>query len=110
MPDRAPHFCVVPGCAVLTVARRCRAHAVEREHARPNYAIRRWYRTPRWKALRASILREQAYKCDACGAVSLAMDIDHHEKHDGDPARFWNRANLHALCRLCHQRKTQRGE
>ena len=61
MPARAPHFCVVPGCATLTTGRRCPRHAVAAEQARPNYALRRWYRTPQWKALRARILRDQAY-------------------------------------------------
>ena len=105
-----PHFCVVPGCAVLTTKRRCRAHAVDLEHARPNYALRRWYRTPRWKMLRAEVLREAAYQCNGCGQVVAALEVDHIVKHEGDLVQFWNRANLQALCRTCHQRKTQRGE
>ena len=109
MPDRAPHFCIVPGCAGLTTHRRCRQHAVEAEQARPNYAIRRWYRTPRWRALRAVVLRDQAYRCAECGQVLVALEIDHIVKHEGILARFWDRANLHALCRRCHGRKTQRG-
>lgn len=110
MPDPAPHPCVVPGCAALiTRGRRCRAHAVTAEHARPNYDVRRWYRTPRWKALRTRILREQAYRCADCKQVVAALEIDHIAKHEGDPARFWDRTNVQALCRPCHSRKTQRG-
>lgn len=110
MPDRAPHLCVVPGCGQFASGRRCRSHAVVAEQARPNYALRRWYRTPKWKALRAQILREQAYRCADCHQIVLHLEVDHVVKHDGDPRQFWNRANLQALCRTCHQRKTQRGE
>jgi 5-methylcytosine-specific restriction protein A len=111
MPDRAPHLCSVPGCAVLVMrGRRCAGHNVAAEQARPNYALRRWYRTPRWRALRARILRDQAYRCAACGQVVAALEVDHIAKHGGIPARFWDRGNLQALCRSCHQRKTQRGE
>jgi 5-methylcytosine-specific restriction protein A len=110
MPTQAPHFCVVPGCSTLTVRRRCLAHAVQTEHARPNYAVRRWYRTPAWKALRAQVVRDVGYTCAHCGNIMLRLEVDHIIKHEGDPRRFWNRANLQALCRRCHQRKTQRGE
>jgi len=110
MPERAPHFCVVPGCPELATKRRCRTHSVAREHERPNYATRRWYRTPAWKAMRARILREQAYRCADCHQIVLHLEVDHVVKHDGDPRQFWNRVNLQALCRRCHQRKTQRGE
>jgi len=110
MPNAAPHFCAVPGCSVLTTRRKCPAHAVIAEHARPNYALRRLYRTPQWKALRAKVLRDQGYGCAMCGLVVAALEVDHIVKHEGVSARFWDRANLQALCRRCHQTKTQRGE
>jgi 5-methylcytosine-specific restriction protein A len=83
---------------------------VQQEHARPNYDTRRWYRTERWKRLRTSVLVDHAYTCASCHHVELALEVDHIRKHDGDPARFWNRANLQPLCRTCHQRKTAKGE
>lgn len=111
MPDRAPHYCAVPGCAVLiSRGRRCLVHKVTAEHTRRNYDLRRWYRTPRWKALRARILVEQAYQCKACGQVNAQLEVDHIAKHGGIPARFWDRSNLQVLCRSCHATKTQRGE
>ncbi len=111
MPERAPHPCVVPGCgALITHGRRCAQHKVTAEHARPNYEVRRWYRTRRWSALRGRILRDQAYRCAGCGQVTATLEVDHIIKHGGIAARFWDRANLQALCRSCHQRKTQRGE
>lgn len=110
MAVQAPHWCAVPGCSVLTVAARCPAHAVALERSRPNVEIRRWYRTKRWKALRARVLADQAYRCADCGYVALALEVDHIVKHGGDPGSFWNRANLQALCSSCHSRKTKRGE
>lgn len=111
MPARAPHWCVVPGCGVLVLqGRRCARHALEAEQARPNVAVRRWYRTKRWRLMRARVVREQAYQCADCGQVVAALEVDHIVKHEGNPREFWNRANLQALCRSCHQRKTQRGE
>jgi 5-methylcytosine-specific restriction endonuclease McrA len=110
MPQRPPHRCPVSGCGQLTTGARCRTHTVAAEHARPNYALRRWYRTPQWKALRAQILRDAGYTCALCAKVELRLEVDHILKHDGVPARFWDRANLQALCRQCHSRKTQRGE
>jgi len=111
MPDRAPSFCVVPGCARFAEGRRrCRPHAVIVERARPNRDTRRWYYLAAWKAIRLEVLRDQAYACAACGQATETLEVDHIEKHDGDPIRFWDRANLQALCRTCHQRKTQRGD
>jgi len=110
MPDQAPHFCSVPGCPEVTTAPRCPAHAAQAEQARANYAVRRWYRTPRWKALRAQVLREAAYVCADCRQVVAQLAVDHVVKHGGDPRLFWDRANLQALCGRCHGRKTTRGE
>jgi 5-methylcytosine-specific restriction protein A len=110
MPARLPHFCAMPGCGALTLRRRCPVHELAAEQARPNIAVRRWYRTKEWRALRTRVLREQAYQCAACGQVAAGLDVDHIKRHEGLRARFWDRANLQALCRPCHSRKTQRGE
>ena len=104
------HLCAVPGCPALTHAARCATHAQQAEQARPNWTVRRWYRTARWRALRARVLRDACYSCAACGQVVTALDVDHKIRHDGDAGRFWDRGNLQALCRTCHQAKTQRGE
>lgn len=109
MPDRALHFCAEPGCSALTVAPRCPAHARAREQARPNVDARRRYHTARWRALRATVLREAAYQCATCRQVAVDLVVDHIRKHEGDARRFWDRANLQALCPACHGRKTQAG-
>jgi 5-methylcytosine-specific restriction protein A len=110
MPDAAPHWCVIPGCGVLTTRRRCPAHHVQAEQSRTNWEIRRWYRTPRWKALRLRLLRACGYQCSDCRTITPSLEVHHVTKHEADPVRFWDPANLIVLCRACHQRKTQRGE
>jgi len=110
MPDRSPHFCAEPSCGALTLARRCLAHAAGQERARPNVDVRRWYRTPAWSTLRRAVLLDAAYQCAVCRQITPRLEVDHIVKHHGDRARFWDRANLQALCRKCHQTKTQRGE
>jgi 5-methylcytosine-specific restriction protein A len=107
--NRPLQYCVQPGCSALVSRGRCPAHAVQQEHARPNYVVRRWYRTLRWERLRTQVLVDHAYTCADCSHVELELEVDHIRKHDGDPAQFWNRANLQPLCRTCHQRKTARG-
>ena len=76
-------------------------------------AIRRWYRTARWAALRARVLLEEPW-CPDCqaesGIVVQARDVHHVRKHQGDSALFWSRANLQALCHAHHAVRTGRGE
>jgi 5-methylcytosine-specific restriction endonuclease McrA len=98
-------FCVQPGCGVLVPRGRCAIHA----DARPNRDTRRWYYLARWSRLRDRVLREAAYTCAKCQHVELELEVDHIVKHHGDPARFWDRANLQPLCRSCHQSKTAQG-
>src|SRR5262245_12823912 len=99
-------YCIHPGCSQIVSRGRCARHAVQEEHARDNYAIRRWYRTARWTRLRTRVLREQTYACAQCGQVQLALDVDHIQPHRGDARLFWDRTNLQALCSPCHTRKT----
>ncbi len=111
MPDRPLSYCVVPGCSQRVVRGRCATHTRPRdEQARPNVDVRKWYRLKRWKLLRRGVLADAAYQCAACGVITVDLQVDHIRKHDGDPALFWDGANLQALCAPCHQRKTMRGE
>jgi 5-methylcytosine-specific restriction protein A len=82
----------------------------ERDANRRNVAIRRLYSTRRGELLRARVLVEAAYTCANCRRVVLDLDVDHVQKHDGHLARFWDYANLQALCRQCHRDKTMRGQ
>ena len=109
MPFRPLRACVYPGCSTRVTSGRCAPHAVSLEHTRPNRDVRKWYYTLQWSHLRKQVLVDAAYTCAQCGVIQAALEVDHIVKHDGNPAVFWNRANLQALCRTCHQQKTARG-
>jgi 5-methylcytosine-specific restriction enzyme A len=108
-------FCSEPGCGARVLYGRCQAHAsparVVRQQA-DGAIVHAWYCSLRWRLLRASVIREQPFcmVCDSQGRRVVTQEIDHVRKHDGDPALFWDRANLQGLCKPCHTRKTKRGE
>jgi len=104
--------CTYPRCSVLVAGGgRCSIHRPT-EADRPNADVRTWYRTPRWRALRAVVLRDQPVcpVCLAAGRRVPTADVDHKIRHDGDPGLFWSRQNLQALCHGHHSAKTGRGE
>lgn len=72
----------------------------------PYLAIRRLYRTARWRRLRLEVLAAQHYRCAQCDHVILEQDVDHRRPHQGDVRLFWDRANLQGLCKSCHSMKT----
>lgn len=63
------------------------------------------YSTSRWRNLSRSFLSSHPY-CEICGSPSEV--VDHIVPHRGDDDLFWDRDNLQALCKLCHNNKTQR--
>lgn len=112
MPMAPLRPCVEPGCSELVPRGRCAVHALQKEHTRFNYAVRRLYRTERWRTLRLQVLAEEPV-CQVCllsGSVTAATVVDHIERHHGDPVMFWSRSNLQSLCDGCHGVKTAKGE
>ena len=105
--------CSHPGCPALTTGGPCPTHARQREHRRDNYAVRRWYRTAKWQAIRRRVLHEEPC-CPDCqqetGRVVESQDVHHKQRHGGDRRRFFDRRNLQALCHVHHARRTARGE
>ena len=99
-------YCLAPHCPTLVPHGYCPAHTLVQ---RDRFATRRWYRTVRWARLRRVVLVESNYQCARCGQVRVDLEVDHVEKHHDDPALFWRRSNLQALCRACHSQKTARG-
>jgi len=91
----------------------CGKHQPDRESARLNQDVRQWYRSRRWRTARALMLVSHP-RCDGygtripCGARTV--DVDHRVPHRGDPALFWDKANLQALCHRCHSAKTGTGQ
>jgi 5-methylcytosine-specific restriction enzyme A len=106
-------FCGEPGCGVLVPSGKCAAHAPRARLTRQDYAeVHRWYTSTRWQRLRAEVLQDEPFcrSCRARGVRALTVDVDHIQKHDGDPVLFWKRDNLQGLCKRCHTVKTTRGE
>lgn len=104
-PRRA---CRVRGCGRTTASGYCEQHAAERE-ARARAARRRGprvYDTARWRELRRAVLAERPLCEDGCGARS--REVDHRVRVALRPELAFDRANLVALCKRCHSRKTAR--
>lgn len=107
MPTRPATICISPGCPRLAVAdARCA------EHATTHRAERRLTETPRlsfrqrgygreWESTRARVLRLTP-TCRVCGAPATVVDHIRPLRAGGTH----DLSNLQALCRPCHQRKT----
>jgi 5-methylcytosine-specific restriction enzyme A len=68
------------------------------------------YNTKRWQRLRAKVMKDAANLCVNAGKDErcqlLATEVDHKARHNGNRSAFFDRANLQAMCRSCHGRKT----
>jgi len=86
---------------------------VDRDRADRN-AGRGWYKTAAWRRLRWQVLLEAHFTCVRCGANwghdTAQLVGDHIRKHDNDPGRFWDRANLQCMCKACHDSAKQSEE
>lgn len=72
---------------------------------------RLWYRTPRWRQIKADQLLRQPY-CRFCadmGRHTKATICDHVEPHRGDEAKFWS-GPFQSLCKTHHDATKQRME
>lgn len=60
------------------------------------------YKDDRWKRQRIEILKRDKFKCRACGAKKVVLDV-HHLYYDMD-LKIWQYDNdaLVTLCRDCH--------
>jgi len=59
----------------------------------------------RWRKLRRLFLDTHPL-CAMCkqeGRIKVADELDHIEKHNGNPELFWNWDNLQGLCRYHHR-------
>jgi len=64
----------------------------------------------KWQQYRATYLPEHPLceSCKAYGYITPSVVVDHIIPHKGDKALFDDPANHQALCKECHDRKTQR--
>ena len=63
----------------------------------------------RWQKARLAFLNEHPL-CASCllqGRTTPATVVDHIVPHRGDKALFWDSDNWQALCKECHDKKTQ---
>jgi 5-methylcytosine-specific restriction protein A len=108
-PWAPPHPCAEPGCSA-TLPRgvaRCARHRLPRWDDRPNAGQRGYGQA--WRVRRARILARDGRLCVPCraeGRLTPATMVDHvTPKHLGGGD---DDANLRAICRRCHDRKTAR--
>lgn len=75
---------------------------------------RAWYSLARWRRLRWSVLSRDLFTCQCgCGHVepdASQLVADHIQAHRGDPALFWDPANLQTLWKPHHDSDKQRAE
>ena len=83
----------------------------EHDARRSDQEWRRWYWTPRWKAIREAQLSAHPL-CAICmedDVVTAAKVCDHVTPHRGDAELFWN-GPFQSLCEHCHNSVKQREE
>lgn len=107
--SRFARRCRHPSCTELTrdASGYCGTHAVAARRAyEATYARRAaksFYTTAAWRKLRKQILAARP-KCESCGRAK-ATHADHKRSMAAGGAAL-DPANVQALCRSCHSRKT----
>ncbi|HFI0610336.1 TPA: HNH endonuclease [Streptococcus suis] len=63
----------------------------------------------KWNKARLRYLKVHplCVQCNAKGRLTKATVVDHITPHRGDQELFWDQSNWQALCKSCHDRKTQ---
>ncbi|MFC3238240.1 HNH endonuclease, partial [Streptomyces nitrosporeus] len=105
MPSRPPSRCT--SCGTRRDPRgRCPAcRPASTTKAAETKATWRWvYDDPRWAPLRDQVLSEEALCRTGCGHPPTV--VDHIRPHRGDQLLAFDRANLQAMCKSCHDSKT----
>jgi 5-methylcytosine-specific restriction endonuclease McrA len=84
-----------------------RASPAHRRRPRQTAAAWRWvYDDPRWPLLRDQVLSEEPLCRASCGRAPAV--VDHIRPHRGNEQLAFDRANLQAMCKPCHDAKTAR--
>ena len=108
VPRKPLKPCRYPQCPVLTEETYCDKHQTEMKYKRDRKAYSKLYDTSRWQRLRQYVLGRQPLcrKCLEAKRITPATVVDHIKPHRGDESLFFDEANLQALCKSCHDRKT----
>jgi 5-methylcytosine-specific restriction enzyme A len=94
--------------AFLNHSARFNAERARAQQAKRDPVAQALYATREWKTLRAQVLRESNGRCATKNCARAACIVDHVRPHRGINALFFDRDNLQALCKRCHDRKTAR--
>lgn len=107
MPFSAARPCSYPGCNTLVRGgSRCSVHKADTSFQR-DPRMQALYNTGRWRVIRKAQLAREPW-CKAHlekGEYVPATDVDHIERHGGDPEKFFN-GPFQSLCHACHSSKT----
>lgn len=107
------YACGLPVCALRCAAEHRAADGVsagDREERAQRFGGRVMsfdYNAPRWRRLRASVLRRDGYLCRYClryGRRRQATTVHHIEHADEHPELAYNADNLISLCEACHNK------
>ena len=78
---------------------------------------RPWYRTARWERLRRKAFERDNYTCQRSGEICAGTGNDptspvanHKIPHHGDPALFWDLANIETVTKRIHDSEIQAEE
>lgn len=76
-----------------------------------------WYKTARWRKLRAEVLLRDAYICQRTGQLCSGKHpapnspvVNHRRPHRGDPVLFWDPDNLETVTKEVHDGAIQAEE
>ena len=107
MPKAALKPCKYPGCPELVASGYCERHKKERGGAVVRDPNRQRLYGRRWQKMRVKQLKNQPW-CEIClenGVHTLATQVHHVERHEGDEHMFYN-SPLQSLCISCHSKET----
>jgi 5-methylcytosine-specific restriction protein A len=106
MPKNPVKPCKYPGCSSLVDQGYCDSHKGMAPVVRdaPTQGL---YGTRRWKSIRVLQLAKEPWcaECLRANIYTPATDVDHVERHHGDPIKFFF-GKRQSLCHSCHSRKT----
>ena len=78
---------------------------------------RKWYKTARWQRIRERVFVRDGFTCQRSGALCGGRGNDpdapvanHKRPHRGDPALFWDEANIETVTKAVHDSLIQSEE
>ncbi len=114
MPLKPRITCRYPSCQRIAVqGGYCEKH----QNTKPQYGYQKDKKrhalyNRRWQKESKKFLADHPW-CDDCmakGVSTVATEVHHKKKHEGNYDLFWDRSNWSGLCHKCHSKRTARGE